>query len=928
MRWTYIIIGFLFSCICSAQVIENPVFDRTDVFQFHIDKIEQTKDSTYLYCTYHTYYGSSINISPEIYLEDVPTGKKFFLLRLNNLPFPLDFKHFSQPEKLRILMVFQSISNSNVLNLVGISKERKDNIYGICLTEGVDTIYNNLSIEKAGTLSSWAKYYASTKDFKLAIEKETQAMNINKKWFGRMSRYYEYSVSMLGFYNFMIGNYDDAITYIKEDLRIIKELVGEEYFGYSITISALASCYHRKGKILDAIRLYHRALELAHIYKIEEPHIARMLLSTAYTYYDLGDYPNAIKLAEEALKIKKAYPGEDDLGYSPTLSLLSQLYKFTNPMKAYEYQLECYNFSLNKFGFDHLSTIKALSDLGIACANINKYEDALKYTEDALDLLRKKSDNDNVVIGLAMMNCGQIYENLLTESMYEMAIRYYLQSINHFEGKSYHIANAYGKLARAYAKCSKYEKAIHYSKKAVEIYKNTDISEMNNMNYSQKYLYWKNFHLLFDSEIPYYVSKLKNNQAVSELYDLVLYKKNILTNGNYIKESWKSIRDSLDTKSIAIEFLSFFNQQSKKTEIFALTIKKGYDFPNMTKLFNLSKFKDIMESSLPENEKNQLYSELLWEPIRGEIESAENIFFSATNILHTIGIEYLPVNNRNNCSIFRVSTTGLVPQIKKRKRYNNSVLFGGLDYDSIVQEDDSVFTRIRSGFSHLDNTFNEVTEIANLMTKNNINTKVFTGKEGTEKQLKKLNNQDIDILHLSTHGMNIGAQDVKRMKEDNIFLFLQEDQDKNFFYVESALSRSFMVLSGGNQLARRAITDSIEDDGIITALEISALDFHNVDLVVLSACETAQGAYGDDDNIWGLQRAFKKAGAKTILMSLDKVDDEATRILMVEFYKNLMNGKTKHQSLRDAQKYLRSVDNGKYDDPKYWASFIMLDGLN
>jgi len=63
-------------------------------------------------------------------------------------------------------------------------------------------------------------------------------------------------------------------------------------------------------------------------------------------------------------------------------------------------------------------------------------------------------------------------------------------------------------------------------------------------------------------------------------------------------------------------------------------------------------------------------------------------------------------------------------------------------------------------------------------------------------------------------------------------------------------------------------------------------------------------------------------------MSLWKVDDTATRILMVEFYKNLMNGKSKHQSFKDAQKYLRQFDNGKYDKPEYWASFIMLDGLN
>ena len=78
----------------------------------------------------------------------------------------------------------------------------------------------------------------------------------------------------------------------------------------------------------------------------------------------------------------------------------------------------------------------------------------------------------------------------------------------------------------------------------------------------------------------------------------------------------------------------------------------------------------------------------------------------------------------------------------------------------------------------------------------------------------------------------------------------------------------------------------------------------------------------------GLQRGFKIAGANTILMSLGKVDDEATRILMIEFYRNLMSGKTKHQSLKDAQRFLRQVENGKYDKPEYWASFILLDGMN
>lgn len=123
---------------------------------------------------------------------------------------------------------------------------------------------------------------------------------------------------------------------------------------------------------------------------------------------------------------------------------------------------------------------------------------------------------------------------------------------------------------------------------------------------------------------------------------------------------------------------------------------------------------------------------------------------------------------------------------------------------------------------------------------------------------------------------------------------------------------------------KRVIRSSKE---FLASKEISQLDLIGVDLIVLFACESALGDIYDG-GVYGLQRGFKKAGANTILMSLGKVDDEATRILMVEFYRNLMNGKPKLQSLKDAQHNLRKVGNGKYDSPKYWASFIMLDGLN
>jgi CHAT domain-containing protein len=127
-------------------------------------------------------------------------------------------------------------------------------------------------------------------------------------------------------------------------------------------------------------------------------------------------------------------------------------------------------------------------------------------------------------------------------------------------------------------------------------------------------------------------------------------------------------------------------------------------------------------------------------------------------------------------------------------------------------------------------------------------------------------------------------------------------------------------------------TDSKEDE-VLTAKEISSLELSNVDLLVLSACQTGLGDI-QDDGVYGLQRGFKKAGVNTILMSLWKVDDDATQMLMSEFYRNYASGLTKQQSLRQAQKAVRDFHgkiNGNmrdFSNPRYWAAFVLLDASN
>ena len=111
-----------------------------------------------------------------------------------------------------------------------------------------------------------------------------------------------------------------------------------------------------------------------------------------------------------------------------------------------------------------------------------------------------------------------------------------------------------------------------------------------------------------------------------------------------------------------------------------------------------------------------------------------------------------------------------------------------------------------------------------------------------------------------------------------------------------------------------------KEDGVLTAYEVMNLDFDHTELVVLSACETGLGDIQMGEGVYGLQRAFIVAGAKTLIMSLFKVDDEITRELMDLFYKNWTASGNKREAFIKAKLEIKN----KYPAAINWSSFIMV----
>jgi CHAT domain-containing protein len=360
----------------------------------------------------------------------------------------------------------------------------------------------------------------------------------------------------------------------------------------------------------------------------------------------------------------------------------------------------------------------------------------------------------------------------------------------------------------------------------------------------------------------------------------------------------------------------------------------------MITLYSESQLEELKKTET--RDVREIVGELIWKPILAQYATVKDIYFSPDGILHMLPIEYYSSDGTNSMSehynMYRLSSTKeLIQKIDKRQP-NSAVLYGGLDYNMFRENDSennasempSIWRGIaeRGGFDPLFNTVLETKAIKELLAGKNISTTLYSGGTGTEESFRNLSGQSHSIIHLATHGMYVNPDGIDTKKNENNFDFLESLASVNDPVKEDvALTHSFLVMAGGNRVISRVPVSDKNNDGILTSKEISQLDLRGLDLVVLSACESALGDI-NNGGVYGLQRGFKKGGANTIVMSLGKVDDEATRILMVEFYRNLMNGKTKCQSLYNAQQYLRKVENGKYDDPKYWASFIMLDGLN
>ena len=741
----------------------------------------------------------------------------------------------------------------------------------------------------------------------------------------------------------IFGDYNHSIEYGSKALKIREDIFGENHPEYAITLSNLSLAYIMLGDYIKALEYGEKVNDIfKNVFGEKHPLYATSLNNLASIYSKFGDYDKAILFETKVVEIRKEIFGENNPDYAMSLNNLADFYsRKKDYAKAIEYGVKSIDNIKAALGSNHPNYSMFLQNLALYYFDLGDYKNATDYFQRGLEI-----DKANILIQTASLSNNQraMYWNKYSCSFTDLFPLITYKSNLYTASDLYNLSALFSKglLLTTEIELNRLIKESG-DEKAMKIFE-----ELRILRLQLQRLY----------EIPISERSLNVDsltEVANQLEKTLVERSKVY--GDFTKKlrtTWKDVQNSLSEDEIAVEFISFPIFGTDSTMIAALTLRKDSKEPKLIPLFDLAQLSVVSDTD------HYLCSEvthLIWEPLRNEIQDIRRIFFSPAGVIHRIGIEYLP--GMESYDIYRLSTTREIIDMKTKSSPLNknkalTVLYGGINYDisnSLTSErsskeiSDFINDEVSQQLSitlhrafvdslnlrgmeadYLPSTLAEVQRISSSLKNSNLPTVVHIGSDATEKSVKSLTSNTPAILHISTHGFYFSKKQAR--KEDRpSFLSIEDDESANM--EDKALARSGLLFAGANVSLRGQDIPTDVDDGILTAVEISRLDLRGLELVVLSACETGKGDILQGEGVFGLQRGFKKAGVQTILMSLWKVSDVSTEMLMTDFYQNICNGKNIREALRMAQQKVRDYKDADgnciFQDPHYWAGFVILD---
>jgi CHAT domain-containing protein len=780
--------------------------------------------------------------------------------------------------------------------------------------------------------------YLSNDSFKLAEENCLKFIEVNKVIFGDNSLEYLEAFSL--YINLLMreGRLIEAEKYSSDILKICLYVYEENFKQNALLYNQLATIQQNLFKYDLSKSNFIKAIELIEKnYGTDNAYYALFIGNLGVLNIDLNNLADAEFYLKKALEIKEKL---QDSNLNNTYSNLAAIYQKTNRCEeAEKYQLKSIENETNKLSETYKTKV-----LGLA------------LTYNCLKKSQKEFESLFIVSNILKKNVKDITTYMSNDEI----IQYIEQYFHHRIYPLSFLKNNPSNYEKLNVTC--FEEELMLRNLTINNYKFLQNSIRNSKNSELKLKFSKFIEnkkkIVRQNESA--IDGKPDNNLILETEKLEKYLVQQSAEFSKLNKSlylnWESFKSKLNPKEIVIHIVDFTYYNNKKNPdsivYSAFVVDKNYKFPKFIPLFEEKELALLLDRNKNQQDSTRIdkqyieyqISELILKPLKEELKGVSTIYLSLSGLTHQINFAALPIkNNQTFGQKFKIhflnSPGELIDYATttfKQTKNIDFILYGGIDYDkkndiskedllaqkqnSVALDDEIKSLQTRSGiskFGYLSGTKNEINTIEILAQKNNYQSKIIDDREATEESIKGLDGRTTPfVLHLATHGFFF-PDPIKEKITDNM---LSEGKSKIFKASDDPLMRSGLVFSGANKSWGKSNQDQTGDDGILTASEISNIDLSACQLVVLSACETGLGEVKGSEGVFGLQRAFKMAGVKNIIMSLWKVPDSQTAELFDVFYSECFAGKSIHEAFHSAQAKMKA----KYS-PYYWAGFVLLE---
>lgn len=761
----------------------------------------------------------------------------------------------------------------------------------------------------------------------------------------------EWNHFMIEYNNFeKVDDYESCLKLSLEFDQAVFQILGPDNIYYGMTQGMMGATEYFLDLIPASIGHLKTAIKILRLNNANDNEIfVNSLIRLGWIKWELFDYKEAELLLLEAQDILKQTQKEDDSRYIELLSILTNVYygmsRFGEGDKYYDLLPSKNSISLDNY---FCKTIRSISLI-----NRDRCSEAAEELQNILSFLDKENISSNdyyfaysfyilaiadsstmekvkkhlSIIELRSKQCQDINIQPWDIIHQNIAFSYikigdYVNAIDTIEkilkesntGKTNPkiFPDLYFSLANSYEQIENYDNAAKNYKSALLNMSDVFVQNFLLLEQNDKYPYLNSYHKHFCRLVNFLIEHFqKYPHLILDLFEYRIKTKNILYNDyeqiQKLYSGYKCFVEKLNDDEAYIEIMRSNDQADpqKINYLFFIAVSGDNETKNHPDLIVLNSGNELEQKGFThflksiENKSTDLISyKRYWDKIDERISNYKKIFYSPDGIFRSVNPEILLKTFSQTFGDEKefICCNSISPIIDRNNlvTVENALLVGDPSFIQPRNKAEEILNRIK--LLPIPESGIEVTFINSILTSNSIPSELLVDEFATKENiLSKINKS---LMHIATHGIQLNNQ-----SPDTI-----EDLYRN----------SGLLLTDSFRQENEDIVSNF--NGILTADEIITKNLTQMEIAVLSSCQSGHGRMNNIGDMFGFPLALFSAGCRFVLVSLWHIDDKITNELFQLFYNELLSSKEPIQSLRLAKEKLKV----QYKHPYYWGGFIII----